>query len=127
MQDGSAEAAFQKDLKYTRSLGISSLPVCLVQYEERSVLISQLTSYEGFQEVISVLSGNTVSKMPVSPSGELFLSLLKRHPLISFQELICAMNCTDETELKDVIRDTDPSLYTVTQYSFIQSRITECR
>ncbi len=122
MQDGSAVTAFEKDLRYTRSLGITSLPVCLVQYEDNAVLISQLTSYSGFQEVIAMLSKDTVKAYPVFPSAELFHSMLKKHPLISKQELLSAMNCRDEDELHEIIRNTDPSLCTVTHGGFIQRR-----
>ena len=127
IRDRSAETAFEKDLRYTRSLGITSLPVCQVQYEEKAVLISQLTSYSGFQEVIAMLSKDSVKEYPVSPSAELFSSLLKKHPLISRQELLSAMNCKDETELNEIIRNTDPSLYTEIYGGFIQRRKPVCQ
>ena len=47
-QDGSAEAAFDKDLQLTQSLGIHSLPTCIIQCGEKAVLVSGMTEYAGF-------------------------------------------------------------------------------
>ena len=50
--DGSAEAAFQKDLRFTRSLGICSLPSYLLQYGARTMLIKALIGYDDFVRAI---------------------------------------------------------------------------
>lgn len=51
-EDGNAEAAFQEDLKLTRSLGIRGLPACLIQCKDRAMLTSGMMDYEGFLSVI---------------------------------------------------------------------------
>lgn len=53
--NGSAEANFLQDLKYTRSLGIYSLPSYLIQKGSHSVLITQLIDFETFESVIAKL------------------------------------------------------------------------
>ena len=46
--DGSALAAFRKDLDRTRSLGIRGLPSCLIACGGHSVLLNGLTGFNGF-------------------------------------------------------------------------------
>ena len=53
LHDGSAEEEFHKDLAYTRSLGICSLPAFDIQYGDKTVLIKSLISYEIFTEIIN--------------------------------------------------------------------------
>lgn len=55
-EDGSAEAAFQEDLQFTRSLGIYSLPTFLLQYREKAMLIGQLIRFEDFKKAIQKLT-----------------------------------------------------------------------
>lgn len=51
--DGSAEKALQKDLEYTRSLGIRSLPAYLIQYRENALIMQSFT----YQEFINAING----------------------------------------------------------------------
>ena len=53
-QDGSAEAALEKDLAFTRSLGIRSLPTYLIQYKEQSSIL-QSFRYQDFAEAFENL------------------------------------------------------------------------
>ena len=53
-QDGSAEAALQQDLNYTRSLGIRSLPAYLIQYGDKALLL-QSFRYQDFADAITRL------------------------------------------------------------------------
>ncbi len=53
-QDGSAEAALEQDLAYTRNLGIHSLPAYLFQHGEKA-LILQSFAYEDFVRAITKL------------------------------------------------------------------------
>ncbi len=57
VEDGSAKEAFYKDLEYTKSLGIHSLPSCLIQHGERVLLIQSLIGYEDFVQIIGQISG----------------------------------------------------------------------
>ena len=50
--DGIARAAFQKDLEYTRSIGIRGLPACLIQCGKQSALVSGMIGFNGFVDVI---------------------------------------------------------------------------
>ena len=56
-EDGRAEKAFHEDLHFTASLGIRSLPACLIQYKEKAVLVSGMMKYEGFISAIEGLQG----------------------------------------------------------------------
>ena len=54
-EDGSAERAFQEDLQLTHSLGIHSLPTCLVRYDEKASLVNGMSDYESFVRIIDNL------------------------------------------------------------------------
>lgn len=53
--DGSALAAFKEDLEYTHSMGVRSLPACLVQCERRTALVSGMIGLHGFITLIAQL------------------------------------------------------------------------
>lgn len=53
-QDGSAEAALEKDLALTRSLGIRSLPTYLLRYKEQAMILQSFW-YQDFVEAIEHL------------------------------------------------------------------------
>ena len=50
--DGSAQPAFQKDLAYTRSLGVRGLPAYLIQCGKQLALVSGMIGFSGFANVI---------------------------------------------------------------------------
>lgn len=60
MYSGSAEAAFQQDMQFARSLNIYSLPAYLLQYGEKAILIRQLIGYDQFVRAISGISNSMV-------------------------------------------------------------------
>jgi len=53
-EDGRAEKAFREDFKLTGSLGIHSLPSCLIRYGKKTILVNGMMAYEGF---ISAIEG----------------------------------------------------------------------
>jgi predicted DsbA family dithiol-disulfide isomerase len=50
--DGSAQAAFQKDLAYTHSLSVRGLPARLIRCGKQSALASGMIEFSGFAAVI---------------------------------------------------------------------------
>ena len=54
-EDGSAEQAFQEDLRFTRSLDIHGLPSCLIQYGDQSGLTSGMIEYKDFCSIFERL------------------------------------------------------------------------
>ncbi len=53
--DGSALAAFNEDMEYTRSLGIRGLPACLIQCGNQAALMSGMSGFRGFVNTIDRL------------------------------------------------------------------------
>ncbi|MBQ8964998.1 DsbA family protein [Ruminococcus sp.] len=53
--DGTAQTMLEHDLNMLRKLNIRTLPVYMIQYGERSVIIRNLISYESFVEIIEQL------------------------------------------------------------------------
>jgi hypothetical protein len=50
--DGSAQAAFEKDLEYTHSPGVRGLPACLIHCGKQLALVSGMIGFSGFAAVI---------------------------------------------------------------------------
>ena len=57
LDDGSAEKTFGDDLRLTRSLGVRSLPACLIQCGGKSALVSGMIGLSGFAAAIGRLAG----------------------------------------------------------------------
>ena len=53
-QDGSAEAALEKDLEFTCNMGIRSLPSYLIQYKDKALML-QSFDYQDFADAITEL------------------------------------------------------------------------
>lgn len=51
-QNGRAAAAFEKDLQFTQSLGIHSLPAYLIQYQGQVLLVNGMPGYQQFCQII---------------------------------------------------------------------------
>lgn len=52
LQDGRAEAAFQKDLQLVRKYQVHSLPSYLIRCDGKEIIFSGLPSYAEFQQII---------------------------------------------------------------------------
>lgn len=55
LNGGAAEAAFLKDLEYSRPLGIRGLPAYLIQIGERMMLVQSLIGYDEFIRIFRTL------------------------------------------------------------------------
>ena len=56
LEDGSAKEAFVKDLEFTKSLGIVSLPTCLIQTGSKKALVNGMLDYRSFVAAIEKLT-----------------------------------------------------------------------
>lgn len=52
LEDGSAEEEFKKDLEYTKSLGIYSLPSYLIKVNGKEMLVKSLIGFKDFCRII---------------------------------------------------------------------------
>lgn len=55
-QNGSAEKALEKDLKYAHRLGIHSLPAYLIQYGEKALIMQSFEYQEFAKNIMDILS-----------------------------------------------------------------------
>jgi len=97
-QDSSAETALDSDLTRMHALGIHTLPVYLLEYDERQMLIKHLIGYDAFVDAIRELTDGRAHPQLVEQSLVSVRQLLEQHPLISPIELREAFdfNTTDD-------------------------------
>ncbi len=93
---GRAEDAFLTDLKKTRSLGIYGLPAYIISCGERKVMVNSLIGYDTFTELIRRVSGGNVQPEKPLLSMQALETLLRKHPLISLQELCMAFEASQQ-------------------------------
>ncbi|MBR1895480.1 MAG: DsbA family protein, partial [Pyramidobacter sp.] len=102
---GSAKTreALERDLRFTASLGVHSLPATLVQYGNSAMMLSGMGDFhEHAQAIMRVSNGAVVPQKPAF-SPEALSALLHRHPLMSSQELRAAF-ALDEAQARDAAR-----------------------
>jgi putative protein-disulfide isomerase len=79
LSNGSAEAAFEEDLKTTQRYGTKGFPTFLVRYLEKEVLLKGYQSFDAFKSVIKVLSGDTIKEVIPYKSEENVLEFIRKH------------------------------------------------
>ena len=55
LRNGEAERAFMDDLRFTQSMGVHSLPSCLIRCKGKTALFNGMIDYKGF---VSIIFGN---------------------------------------------------------------------
>lgn len=101
--DGSAEKLVEIDLRLMRKLGIHALPTCLITYNGRSVLASQLIGYDCFVRIIDEISHGDIRPQKVEGSLETARQLLIHHPLISPIEISEALDLSSLNDVEQLI------------------------
>lgn len=91
-EDGSAEAALDRDLAKLRALGFNRLPSYVLEYGAKRAHIQQLIGYEGLVYAIAHITGGLVHPHPVSGDVDALKQLLAAHPLISLVEIRDALD-----------------------------------
>ena len=103
LRDGSAEAALNKDLRLTQSMGIHSLPAYLLQYGGKAMLLRSF-DYHDFVSVISRLTDGAINPQAVEPTTEVLRSFMYKHPLISSIELREALDFADTDTVRELVQ-----------------------
>ncbi len=92
MNDGSAVAAFEDDLRLTADYGAQGFPTFLVKYGEKGILLRGYQRYASFQAVIKTLAGEVIREQAPEKSEENVLAFVQKHGRVAPVEIQTAFN-----------------------------------
>ncbi|SHI66557.1 DsbA family oxidoreductase [Parasporobacterium paucivorans] len=103
LSDGSAEAAFQEDLKITQKYGVRGFPTFLVRYGDKEILLHSYQSFESFQAVINSLTAGSVTGSRPEKTEENVLGFISKYERVAPIELQMCFDMTtrEYTEMID--------------------------
>lgn len=88
LNDGSAELAFQADLKLTRAYRVRGFPTFVFRYEDREIMLRSFLKFEDVRAVIDTLSGGSIVAKPIPNGPEHILDFLRNQGRAAPIELI---------------------------------------
>ena len=80
-------SALDMDLKFSRRLGIRTLPAYLIEYDGEGALFQELLGYDAFITIIDRLTKGAIKPKIVEKTTKNLRELIRRHPLISIIEI----------------------------------------
>ncbi len=87
LSNGSAEAAFEEDLKTTQRYGAKGFPTFLVRYMEKEVLLKGYQSFDAFRAVIKTITGDTIKEVIPNKSEENVVEFIRKHGQVAPVEI----------------------------------------
>jgi predicted DsbA family dithiol-disulfide isomerase len=94
LRDGSARAAFQADLAETARNGVRGFPAFLFEGERR-VMVPGYLPYDGFREVLDVVSGGKLVETVPEKTVEAIVSFVRRHGRVADREITITFGLSD--------------------------------
>lgn len=94
LRDGSARAAFQADLAETARHGVRGFPAFLFEGERRMMVPGYLP-YEGFREVLGVVSGGKLVETTPPKTVEAVVDFVRRHGRVADREITVTFGLSD--------------------------------
>jgi putative protein-disulfide isomerase len=79
LSNGSAEAAFEEDLKITKRYGAKGFPTFLLRYGEIEVLLKGYQSFDAFRSVIEIVTGDTIKEVIPDKSEKSVMEFIRKH------------------------------------------------
>ena len=107
LNDGSAQAAFEGDLRTAAHLGARGFPTFLVKYGEKGVLLRGYQRFETFQSVIKTLAGDAVAEHIPAKTEAAVLALIDKQGRVAPVEVQTAFDFTgaEITAMLDTLKD----------------------
>ena len=88
LEDGSAEEAFQKDLKECREQGITGFPTFVIQNSRgASRVLNGYSSFELFERVFHELAGGTLLQQAIEASDENIVNFVYKYGKVATKEV----------------------------------------
>jgi predicted DsbA family dithiol-disulfide isomerase len=94
LRDGSAQAAFQADLAETARHRVRGFPAFLFEGERRTMVGGYLP-YEGFREVLGMVSGGKLVETTPPKTVEAVVDFVRRHGRVADREITVAFGLSD--------------------------------
>jgi predicted DsbA family dithiol-disulfide isomerase len=94
LRDGSARAAFQADLAETARNGVRGFPAFLFEGERRMMVPGYLP-YEGFREVLGMVSGGKLVETTPPKTIEGIAGFVRRHGRVADREITVTFGLSD--------------------------------
>ena len=101
--DGSAEEAFQKDLKTTYQYKAQGFPSFLVQFGEKGVMLRGYQVFDNFKNVIDHLSDHTVKGQEIDATEENILAFIEKYDRVVKHEIKVSFDLQD-TQLDEILQ-----------------------
>ena len=102
INDGSAKAAFEEDLKLTAHFGAQGFPTFLVRYGEKGLMLRGYQRFANFQAVIKTLAGKAIQEIVPEKSTENILAFVMEHGRLAPVEIQTAFVLSTD-ELKTML------------------------
>lgn len=94
-----SQKALDKDFEIFNILNVNTLPAYLLQYKDQAALVTSIAKYEDFIQVINKLTKKEIRTKRTKATVQNIYNLIKKHPLISSNELIAAFGLKDNNDL----------------------------
>ena len=103
LEDGSAEAAFNEDLKMTSAYWVMGFPAFLIRYHEKELLLRGFQSFERINKVISSMTKGEVLPKEIKVSEKEILAFVTRYNRVAPIEIQTTFNLSAEETNKYII------------------------
>jgi predicted DsbA family dithiol-disulfide isomerase len=95
LRDGSALTAFEADLAETARHGVRGFPAFLFEGERR-VMVPGWLPYEGFREVLGMVSGGGLVETAPPSTPEAIAAFIRRHGRVTDREIAVTFGLSDQ-------------------------------
>ena len=104
LRDGRANASLDGDRALAARLGIHALPAVLVSCDGRAELLNGLAPYEVFAASVTRISDGMASPSLERACTDDLFGMMKAHPLMSAQEIVCAFGLDGLREAEALVK-----------------------
>lgn len=102
--NGSAEAAFEDDLRVMHSYGVRGFPTFLVKYGEQEILMRGYQSFDALKAVINSIAGDNINEIIPEKSEDSVLQFINKYDRVAPVEIQSAFDYS-EKELESLIKN----------------------
>lgn len=96
LDDGSAEAAFNYDLNFTRAYRVAGFPTFLIRYGDSEILLRGYQSFQRMQAVINAITNGAIQPQDVIINESEIIAFVSNYHRVAVVEIQAAFNITKE-------------------------------
>lgn len=98
LDDGTAEAAFEKDLMLTAMAGASGFPTFIVQYGDKGIMLNGYQTFDTFARAISQITSDAIEQEKPEQTPDALLAFMGKHPMMAIEEIRQAFDLESKQE-----------------------------